>query len=61
MDMIWRNSNYIGICNPAKRGDGESASAIVRKVNSKIKLTVDPVNIGKPFSQTSMSSDFMIP
>ena len=61
MDMIRRNSNYIGICNPAKKGDGESANAIRRKINSKMKLTVDPVNIGKPFSQASVSSDFMIP
>ena len=45
----------------SKKGDGESASAIGRKIISKIKLTVDPVNIGKPFSQTSVSSDFMIP
>ena len=45
----------------SKKGDGESASAIGRKITSKIKLTVDPVNIGKPFSQTSVSSDFMIP
>ena len=60
MDMIRRNSNYIGFCNQANE-NGESVSAIGRERYFRAELTVDFVNIWKAFSQTSVSSDFMIP